>query len=277
MEFFNQKTSAEPSQAVGEKASPFKGPKPQELVELRKNIECGNYKFVHDTIWQNPRYLVSSGDTPSILQEGPRYNALHVAAKVKNAEMTELILSTVSNPEFIKLLYGDDNQENAEHRTTILLDLYLNTPNKGLNETPLHFASKYGAVDVLEILVSYPQCDRTLRNKFQKTADQIICERVDGANLQILKKKIELLLQDSYYVPVLRAEDNSMPPTIGTPFSPTSPPVLNVNPLSPRLEIHAYAGPMNKKGAEEFRRVWKTPARSLNFSSPEQRKADSNG
>lgn len=62
-----QKQSVE-NPSVGEKASPFKGPKPQELVELRKAIEAGNYKFVKDLIWQNPRYLVSSGDTPSILQ-----------------------------------------------------------------------------------------------------------------------------------------------------------------------------------------------------------------
>lgn len=79
----------------------------------------------------------------------------------------------MSNTDFIKLLYGDDNQQNAEARTTILLDLYLNTPNKGLNETPLHFASKYGAADVVEVLVSYPQCDKTLKNKFQKTAEQV--------------------------------------------------------------------------------------------------------
>ncbi|XP_018573780.1 ankyrin repeat and LEM domain-containing protein 2 [Anoplophora glabripennis] len=266
------KIQLDSAQSIGEKASPFKGPKPQELVELRKAIEGGHYKVVMDTIWQNPRYLVSSGDTPSILQEGPRYNALHVAAKAKNAEITELILTTVSNTDFIKLLYGDDNQQNAEARTAILLDLYLNTPNKGLNETPLHFASKYGAVDVLEILVSYPQCDKTLKNKFQKTAQQIICERAEGDNLSGVRKKIELLLQDSYYVPVLRVEDNSLPPTIGEPFSPTSPPVLNINPLSSRLEIHAYAGPMNKKGAQEFRRVWKTPPRSLNSSSSNSRK-----
>lgn len=62
-----QKPSIE-NPSVGEKASPFKGPKPQELVELRKAIEAGNYTFVKEIIWQNPRYLVSSGDTPSILQ-----------------------------------------------------------------------------------------------------------------------------------------------------------------------------------------------------------------
>lgn len=62
-----QKPSSE-NPAVGEKASPFKGPKPQELVELRKTIEVGNYKLVKEIIWQNPRYLVSSGDTPAILQ-----------------------------------------------------------------------------------------------------------------------------------------------------------------------------------------------------------------
>ncbi|CAH1985203.1 unnamed protein product [Acanthoscelides obtectus] len=267
---FTSKLS-ETTQTIGEKSSPFKGPKPQELVELRKAIESGNYKFVKETIWQNPRYLVSNGDTPSILQEGPRYNALHVAAKSKNAEIAELILSTISNTEFIKLLYGDDNQQNAEDRTAVLLDLYLNTPNKGLNETPLHFAAKHGAAEVVELLVSYPQCDKSTRNKFHKSAAEIICERADGNNIQAVKNKIQLLLQDSYYVPVLRAEDNSLPPTVGEPFSPTTPPVLNKDPLSPRLEIHAYAGPMDKKEAQEFRRVWKTPPRTLNFNSPSRK------
>lgn len=53
---------------VGEKPSQFRAPKWQDLVKLRKAIERGDLQYVHYTIWENPRYLVSLGDTPSILQ-----------------------------------------------------------------------------------------------------------------------------------------------------------------------------------------------------------------
>lgn len=47
---------------------PFKGPKPQELTNLRKAIETGDVVTVESLVWDNPRFLVSSGDTPVILQ-----------------------------------------------------------------------------------------------------------------------------------------------------------------------------------------------------------------
>lgn len=54
----------------------------------------------------------------------------------------------------------------------------------------------------------------------------MICERAEiDKDFAAVKRKIEILLQDSYYVPVLRAEDRSLPPVIGEPFSPTHPPV----------------------------------------------------
>ena len=45
-----------------------------------------------------------------------------------------------------------------------LLDTYLNTPDKFLNETPLHFASKVGSQNIVELLTSYPECNRERKN-----------------------------------------------------------------------------------------------------------------
>lgn len=83
--------------------------------------------------------------------------------------MCKLILDTVSDPEFVALHYGKDESKTYVNRAEVLLDLYLNTPDKGLNETPLHFAAKYGLKDVVKLLVSYPECIKTLKNKFDAT------------------------------------------------------------------------------------------------------------
>jgi hypothetical protein len=50
-----------------EKISNFKSLKPQNLTQFRKVIEYGDIESVKTTIWENPRYLVGNGDTPTIL------------------------------------------------------------------------------------------------------------------------------------------------------------------------------------------------------------------
>lgn len=140
--------------------SNFPAPKSQELVKFRKEIEQNNVQKVYELINLNPRYLVSSGDTPSILKEGPRYNALHVAAINKHAKMAKLILQTVEQPEFIEHLHGFKNDPMVHEMSQFLLESYLNTPDKSRNDTPLHFAAKVGAVDVIEVLISYPLCKK---------------------------------------------------------------------------------------------------------------------
>ena len=119
---------------------------------------------------ENPRYLVSSGDTPTILKEGPRYNALHVCAMSNKAEMCKVILQIIEKPSFIELLHGQRNNATDEV-SAILLDLYLNTPDKGRGETPLHFAAKFGALDMIKILISYPQCKMTKNSDGQYPKD----------------------------------------------------------------------------------------------------------
>lgn len=247
---------------VGEKPSPFKGPKPQDFVRLRKSIENGEFETVKKVVWENPRYLVSSGDTPAILQEGPRYNALHIAAKARDASISAFILSTISSVDFVKRLYGDYSGETeaAEERCHVLLDLYLNTPDKGLNETPLHFATKFGAAKVVQILVAYPQCDKSAKNKFCQIPKDIICDRLPSADAS-LKEEIASYLEEQFYVPVLRSEDNSIQPVVGQPFSHSSPLEIDNDVTSPVMEVQAVAGPMPKETAVAFRKRWKTPPR----------------
>ncbi|KAJ8868378.1 hypothetical protein PR048_029894 [Dryococelus australis] len=98
---------------------------------------------------------------------------MHVAAKAGNAQMCNMLLTTVGDPAYLALLYGEDNPDSCRDRARILLDLYLNTPDKGMNETPLHFAAKFGGVEVVKILVSYPQCDKKLKNKWDQTPKDV--------------------------------------------------------------------------------------------------------
>lgn len=193
-------------------------------MQFRKAIEGGDLKRVREIVWNNPRYLVGNGDTPSILKEGTRYNALHVSALAKNPKMCELILQTVGNSKFVQLLHGKRDMALCEDVAAILVDLYLNMPEKGRNETALHLAVKFGASEVVEVLVSYPQCSMTPNSDGLYPKD-VICARLDGAS-QDLINSISEMLEGRFYVPVIRSIDNTMPPVIGEPFSATHPPVI---------------------------------------------------
>ncbi|XP_063622788.1 ankyrin repeat and LEM domain-containing protein 2 [Cydia splendana] len=373
-------TDGNDSSLMGEKPYPFKAPSPQDMVALRKSIEKGLLAAVRERVWDNPRYLVSSGNTPAIMQEGSRYNALHVAAKALNAEMCNLVLTTVGNPAFVQTLYGLDadadcckvrilttissqgsrynalhvaakalnaemcnlvlttvgnpafvqtlygldadadcckvrilttvssqgSRYNALHvaakalnaemcnlvLTTvgnpafvqtlygldadadcckefaaILVDRYLNTPDKGMNETPLHFAAKFGAEACVDVLTSFPQCNKQATNKFGEQPKDIICKRANNASPECARRILGML-EERFYVPVLHAEDGSAAPAIGRAFTPAMPPEINRDPLSPRYEILAFAGPMAAPEADSFRRKWKTPPRGPKLHAP---------
>ncbi|XP_019638769.1 PREDICTED: LOW QUALITY PROTEIN: ankyrin repeat and LEM domain-containing protein 2-like [Branchiostoma belcheri] len=103
-----QKTcEADAEAAKAEKANNFKAPKVPELNRLRKSFEQGDKVTFTETVWNNPRFLISSGDTPVILQEGSRWSALHVAAKANLPNMCELVLDILQDHEFLQLMYTD--------------------------------------------------------------------------------------------------------------------------------------------------------------------------
>lgn len=52
-----------------ERANSFKSPRAQDLTaKLRKAVEKGDEGAFFDIVWSNPRYLIGSGDNPTIVQ-----------------------------------------------------------------------------------------------------------------------------------------------------------------------------------------------------------------
>uniref|UniRef100_UPI00398EA5DA ankyrin repeat and LEM domain-containing protein 2 isoform X2 n=1 Tax=Pristiophorus japonicus TaxID=55135 RepID=UPI00398EA5DA len=252
-----------------ERANSYKSPRSQDLTsKLRKAVEKGGKAAFLELVWSNPRYLIGSGDNPTVLQEGCRYNAMHVAAKENQLQICQLLLDTLENPEFMLLMYPDDDEVMLQKRIKYIVDLYLNTPDKVGFDTPLHFACKFGHAEVVNALCSHPDTCKISKNKYDHTPMEVICER-SKTKSEELKEKIREYLQDRYYVPLLRDTDNSSPPVIGSPWSPdqsdklhsTSLPRHTGNPTDPVMAVRAFAGPMTPSKADEFRRVWKTPSR----------------
>uniref|UniRef100_H0WD47 Ankyrin repeat and LEM domain-containing protein 2 n=1 Tax=Cavia porcellus TaxID=10141 RepID=H0WD47_CAVPO len=256
----------------------YKSPRTQDLTaKLRKAVEQGEEKAFSDLIWSNPRYLIGSGDTPTIVQEGCRYNVMHVAAKENQASICQLTLETLENPKFMQLMYPDDDMDMLQKRIHYLVDLYLNTPDKAGYDTPLHFACKFGNVDVVNVLSSHPLIEKKPKNKYNKTPEEVICERNKNKPIE-LKERIREYLQGHYYVPLLRADDTSSPLWSSDQTAEFSPPgCCGVDPRDPVLTLRAFAGPLSPAKAEDFRKLWKTPPRekagffhSVRKSDPER-------
>ncbi|KAM9743198.1 LOW QUALITY PROTEIN: ankyrin repeat and LEM domain-containing protein 2 [Menidia menidia] len=250
-----------------ERANSFKSPRSQDLTaKLRKAVEKGDEFAFSDLVWSNPRYLIGSGDNPTVVQEGCRYNAMHVAAKENQAGIAQLLLDILENPEFMRLMYPDDQEVMLQKRIRYIVDLYLNTPDKAGFETPLHFACKFGCPDVVNVLCSHPDTDKNCKNKDGQKPCDLICSRKNKT--QEVKERIRDYLEDRCYIPLLRATDNTSQPIIGAPWSPESSESLALiqqhtrSPMDPFMTVTAFAGPLSPSKADDFRRSWKTPPRS---------------
>uniref|UniRef100_A0A2K5DWE7 Ankyrin repeat and LEM domain-containing protein 2 n=1 Tax=Aotus nancymaae TaxID=37293 RepID=A0A2K5DWE7_AOTNA len=240
-----------------ERANSYKNPRTQDLTaKLRKAVEKGEEDTFSDLIWSNPRYLIGSGDNPTIVQEGCRYNVMHVAAKEDQASICQLTLDVLENPDFMRLMYPDDDEAMLQKRIRYVVDLYLNTPDKMGYDTPLHFAC---------VLSSHHLTVKNPRNKYDKTPEDVICERSKNKSVE-LKERIREYLKGHYYVPLLRAEDTSSP-VIGELWSPDQTAEASHvgryggSPRDPVLTLRAFVGPLSPAKAEDFRKLWKTPPR----------------
>ena len=122
-----------------EKANSYPSLKTSDLNKFRKDIiEKGDVVSFRQAVCVNPNYLIAVGDTPEILQQSMRYNALHCAVKSGALEICSEILEMLESYDFWSQVYPKDSQEIRKRRSDHLLDLYLNTCEKGVRERNGH-------------------------------------------------------------------------------------------------------------------------------------------
>jgi ankyrin repeat protein len=181
---------------------PFSAPKKAEINHFRSLVENDSFEQFYDIVMSNPRYLISAGDSPVVVQEAFRYNILHACAKSNRPKICEQILKLLNSPRFMQKLYKNDTIDQSKARSSHLLDLYLNMPEKGLSETALHFACKFGSYEVVKLLISYDICCKSALNKNGKTPLDVICAHQSSSKDQL--EAIKSLFEDNLYVQFYR-------------------------------------------------------------------------
>ena len=124
----------------------FVSPTPQQLIDFRKNIENGNLDWVRNNIHENPYYIISAYQTPVIVQEGSRYNAMHVGVKSNQLQMCQLIIQILGDDEFLGKLFPDKNPPLFGGIKARMLDLFVNSPEKGVSHVLVFTFSLGGAM-----------------------------------------------------------------------------------------------------------------------------------
>lgn len=251
----NKLDTVNPSQE--KKANGFHSIKIPDINMFRKLIEDHDVVGFAKCVWDNPRYLITQGDKPEILKKAPWYNALHCAAKVGSLEICKKLFEILEGDRFWSLVYPNDLVEIRSRRRSHLLDLYLNTCDKGFQETPLHFACKYGHEDVVSYLLTFHALDTEMVNKHGETAYDVAGRNSSAHS----KHKVQTLLSAVYFVPVLRAVDNSLHPRLSAPCTLHELENRQQKPVLDKRDVpvmnSAMAGPMSPLQAESFYKEWR--------------------
>ncbi|KII69785.1 Ankyrin repeat and LEM domain-containing protein 2 [Thelohanellus kitauei] len=208
-----QTSILETSNSVAREPDPlskFPSVKPKDMNFFKSLFQENKLEEVCRLVLNNPKYIITSIDYPAIIHEGYRRNALHVAAHLDRPQIVEFILSILKDVYFISRFYSFEEALNGEafDKSTRLLELMLNTPEKACFETPLHIAAKYGCFSIVSQLLREPLTNPKLKNRFDETAYITICSRYDKDDHQTVKEKIQKLFHNNYFVIISLEQTN---------------------------------------------------------------------
>ncbi|XP_053669515.1 ankyrin repeat and LEM domain-containing protein 2-like [Anopheles marshallii] len=225
-------------------------------------VEAGDQLKVFRMIVCVPALLINDTYHPRVYTKQGE-NALHIAARRGFSQICNHILQAIGSPLFIATHQG----KRTEMTTVLsekLLELYLNSAERYRYDTPIHLAVEHGWVSVVRVLISYPQCELK-PNIWNHYPQDLVCVRATGARTtSAVYSTIAGLLQENYFVPLIRTECDLEPPFVGEPFSRLKPPDLTNQTgdvLAPQRVVTAFAGPMTLVMAQHFRKQWQSSPR----------------
>ncbi|VDP91464.1 unnamed protein product [Echinostoma caproni] len=164
-----EQTIYPPSPKADVESTPYSSVTQPVLLKFRALIEKGDVDGMRQMVAENPMTLVRL-----------RYNALHVAAAAGVADAVDFLLSRLNSTTFWKQIYpGSDDQTTIERQKHVT-DLYLNSPELGNLETPLHFACKFGHLNCVRLLTCHPLTQLDVLNRTGQKPVELTCFRMSG-------------------------------------------------------------------------------------------------
>jgi len=172
--------STDASTSAHEPTSPFASLPIARFTELRRAIEKGDNKRFDELLQENPRFVINTNlDTPTIIQEGFRFNTLHVACRSSNVYVVRRVLEQICDLEWLDHCYG--TRVCVEGRSCYLLNAFLNTPDTGENNVPLHYACKFGNAKIVDLLLNHRVCKKHPQNKYKERPIDMLCRSFKGS------------------------------------------------------------------------------------------------
>ncbi|THD20424.1 Ankyrin repeat and LEM domain-containing protein 2 [Fasciola hepatica] len=215
-------------------STPYSSVTQASLLKFRTLIEKCDIDGMRQMVDENPMTLVTSSDTPTLIQVRLRYNALHVASAAGIADAVDFLLSRLNSTALWKQIYPDTDDQTAIERQRHVTDLYLNSPELGNLETPLHFACKFGHLSCVRLLVSHPLTQLNALNRSGQNALALACSRMSNrahtqshdnldpsSRTAIVVQSIRRLF-DEYFVVLADVQSNALTDTKITILRPCS-------------------------------------------------------